>query len=362
MSQVLYDVPGPRARRRSRILSVVTGVVLVAVLAFAAVKLQQAGQFSADRWLVLNDPLVWGLLLQGLWVVLQSAAVAAVLAILLGMVLALLRMSEHRVVRYAVTVVLEFFRGMPVLLMMLFIYLIFPIGPYWSVVTAPTLYNGAIIGEALRSGILGLPRGQREAGLAIGLRPLQNRLLVEFPGVPHDAADHRRPARGAHQGHRARHDREPRRPHEQGELILEATSRANSLPIFVVMVGMYLVLNLKAVDHRRGASPASADRASRRPSRSGPRRGPSRSAGRSPPPRHGPVACARRAVVRPREGGSRPVRSVRLGPHVRTPDLRGERRLRRGRGDGRARRDHRLRVARAGALRPHRRGLARSPG
>jgi His/Glu/Gln/Arg/opine family amino acid ABC transporter permease subunit len=132
MSQVLYDVPGPRARRRSRVLSVVTGVIVVAVLAFAAVKLAQAGQFSAERWLVLNDPLVWGLLLQGLWVVLQSAAVAAVLAILLGMVLALLRMSEHRVVRYAVTVVLEFFRGMPVLLMMLFIYLIFPIGPYWS--------------------------------------------------------------------------------------------------------------------------------------------------------------------------------------------------------------------------------------
>lgn len=181
MSQVLYDVPGPRARRRSRILSVVTGVVLVAVLAFAAVKLQQAGQFSAERWLVLNDPLVWGLLLQGLWVVLQSAAVAAVLAILLGMVLALLRMSEHRVVRYAVTVVLEFFRGMPVLLMMLFIYLIFPIGPYWSVVTALTLYNGAIIGEALRAGIVSLPKGQREAGLSIGLGGLQTRLLIEFP-------------------------------------------------------------------------------------------------------------------------------------------------------------------------------------
>jgi glutamate transport system permease protein len=143
-------------------------------------------------------------------------------------------MSEHRVVRYAVTVVLEFFRGMPVLLMMLFIYLIFPIGPYWSVVTALTLYNGAIIGEALRSGILGLPRGQREAGLAIGLRPLQNRLLVEFPQafrtmLPIIVAQLVVSLVGLT---------------KQGELILEATSRANSLPIFVVMVGMYLVLNL----------------------------------------------------------------------------------------------------------------------
>ncbi|WP_043671414.1 amino acid ABC transporter permease [Clavibacter michiganensis] len=245
MSQVLYDVPGPKARRRSRVLSVVTGVIVVAVLAFAAVQLAEAGQFSAERWLVLNDPLVWGLLLKGLWVVLQSAAVAAVLAILLGMVLALLRMSEHRVVRYAVTVVLEFFRGMPVLLMMLFIYLIFPIGPYWSVVTALALYNGAIIGEALRSGILGLPRGQREAGLAIGLRPLQNRLLVEFPQafrtmLPIIVAQLVVLIKDTALGTIVSLVGLTK----QGELILEATSRANSLPIFVVMVGMYLVLNL----------------------------------------------------------------------------------------------------------------------
>jgi glutamate transport system permease protein len=245
MSQVLYDVPGPKARRRSRILSVVTGVIVVAVLAFAGVQLAQAGQFSAERWLVLNDPLVWGLLLKGLWVVLQSAAVAAVLAILLGMVLALLRMSQHRVIRYAVTVVLEFFRGMPVLLMMLFIYLIFPIGPYWSVVTALALYNGAIIGEALRSGILGLPRGQREAGLAIGLRPLQNRLLVEFPQafrtmLPIIVAQLVVLIKDTALGTIVSLVGLTK----QGELILEATSRANSLPIFVVMVGMYLVLNL----------------------------------------------------------------------------------------------------------------------
>lgn len=245
MSQVLYDVPGPRARRRSRILSAITGVIVVAVLVFAGVQLAQAGQFRPEIWLVLNDPLVWGLLLKGLGVVLQSAAVAAVFAILLGMVLALLRMSEHRTVRYTVTVVLEFLRGMPVLLMMLFIYLIFPIGPYWSVVTALALYNGAIIGEALRSGILGLPRGQREAGLAIGLRPLQNRLLIEFPQafrtmLPIIVAQLVVLIKDTALGTIVSLVGLTK----QGELILEATSRANSLPIFVVMVGMYLVLNL----------------------------------------------------------------------------------------------------------------------
>jgi len=84
-------------------------------------------------------------------------------------------------VRIPVTVVLEFLRGMPVLLLMLFILLVFRVDPFVAVVTGLILYNGSIIGEALRSGILALPRGQREAGLAVGMRGLQARFLVEFP-------------------------------------------------------------------------------------------------------------------------------------------------------------------------------------
>jgi glutamate transport system permease protein len=68
-----------------------------------------------------------------------------------------------------------------VLLMMLFILLVFSSGQYWAGVIALGLYNGAIIGEALRAGIAALPRGQREAGLAIGLTPLSTRFRIEFP-------------------------------------------------------------------------------------------------------------------------------------------------------------------------------------
>ena len=76
---------------------------------------------------------------------------------------------------------LEFVRGMPVLLMMLFILLVLNTGAFWAVVAALTLYNGALIGEALRAGLAALPRGQREAGLSLGMRPLQSKMLVEFP-------------------------------------------------------------------------------------------------------------------------------------------------------------------------------------
>ncbi|WP_150306656.1 amino acid ABC transporter permease [Planctomonas psychrotolerans] len=245
MTSVLYDVPGPRARRRSRILSVVTGLVVAGVLVFAILQLAQAGQLEAERWLIFNDPLIWQALLRGLWIVVQSAITAAVLAILLGVVFALLRQSELRVVRIPTTIVLEFFRGMPVLLMMLFIYLIFPIGAYWSVVAALTVYNGAIIGEALRSGMLALPKGQREAGLAIGLRPLQNRLLIEFPQafrnmLPIIVAQLvvliKDTALGTVVGQVGLV--------KEGELLAEYLGRSQHyFPLFVVMVAMYLLLN-----------------------------------------------------------------------------------------------------------------------
>jgi glutamate transport system permease protein len=285
MTSVLYDVPGPRARRRSRILSVVTALVIVGLLAFALVQLGRAGQLDPERWLIFNDPLIWQALLRGLVVVLQSAVTAAVLAILLGIVFSLLRQSELRAVRIPTTVVLEFFRGMPVLLMMLFIYLIFPIGAYWSVVAALTVYNGAIIGEALRSGMLALPKGQREAGLAIGLRPLQNRLIIEFPQafrnmLPIIVAQLvvliKDTALGTVVGQVGLV--------KEGELLAEYLGRSTYyFPLFVAMVVMYLVLNLSVS--------ALARFLARRRNRSGSATGTGTDAGGAP-------------VVAPLEGGA----------------------------------------------------------
>ncbi len=181
MTSVLYDVPGPKARRRSIIASIVTGLVLAAGLAWVLVTLAGEGLFDYDRWDIFQDPLVWTALGGALLVTLQVAAIASVLAILLGSVFAVLRLSKLAIVRIPTTVVLEFFRGMPVLLMMFFIFILFAVDAYWAVVLGLGLYNGAIIGEALRSGIVALPRGQREAGLALGLTPLKARLLIEFP-------------------------------------------------------------------------------------------------------------------------------------------------------------------------------------
>lgn len=190
VASVLYDAPGPRARRLSLVLSIVIGLALIGVFAWLVRLLAQPresggitlpGYFDASRWDIFAEGSTWAVIGQGVLATLQAAGLAAVLAVLLGMVLALLRGARTRWITAPVAVALEFIRGIPVLLMMLFILLVLSTGQYWAVVGALTLYNGAIIGEALRAGLDSLPRGQREAGLAIGLTPLRSRLIVEFP-------------------------------------------------------------------------------------------------------------------------------------------------------------------------------------
>lgn len=190
-ASVLYDVPGPRARRRSRIVSIVSLVVIGAGLAWLIATLAAPrviangavlpGLFDPSRLDILARSDLW----LGLWGALLStlrlAAVAAVLAMAVGMGFLFARTASSRWIRTLAAVVLEFFRGMPVLLMMLFILLVFSTGSFWAGAAALAVYNGALIGEALRAGVLALPRGQREAGLAIGLSPVMVRLLIEFP-------------------------------------------------------------------------------------------------------------------------------------------------------------------------------------
>jgi len=191
MTDVLYDVPGPKARRLSLIFSIIAGALiaagLVALYLFLAAPrvnaggVPQPGIFDASRWVILGDRAFWRVVWRGLSATLQMAGVAAVLAIVIGIVLSMLRTSPRKVIRYPAIAVIEFIRGMPVLLMMFFVLLVFSSGQYWAGVWALAVYNGAVIGEALRSGIASLPKGQRESGLAIGMTPLQVRFSIEYP-------------------------------------------------------------------------------------------------------------------------------------------------------------------------------------
>lgn len=173
---VLFDAPGPRARRRNRIIGAVGAVVIIGALVYVIARFADTGQFNAKKWSILEYKTVQQTLWNGFVGTIRAAAVASVLALALGIVLAGGRLSERRWVRGPAFALTELFRAIPlVLLMFIFYYGLPSIGirmaPFWAVVLALALYNGSVLAEVFRAGIASVPRGQREAGLAIGMRP-----------------------------------------------------------------------------------------------------------------------------------------------------------------------------------------------
>jgi glutamate transport system permease protein len=186
MSSVLYDVPGPRAIVRNRILGVVTVVVVVAVLGFIVWRLWATGQFTAAKWDAFTYTNVWVQLGIATWHTLAAFGVAAVGALILGFVLAIGRLSDHAWLRRPVGAVVEVLRAVPVLVFMFLLYYGLPVvgvrmDPYWAVVISLIAYNGSVLAEVIRAGVESLPRGQSEAGYAIGLRKAGVMRLILLP-------------------------------------------------------------------------------------------------------------------------------------------------------------------------------------
>lgn len=190
MSASLFDAAGPRARRRIAVVNAV-GLVLVALaVGWAAIGLHAQGQLAAAKWQPFLEGSTWQhYLLPGLWATLRATALSIVLAFVFGLVFGLGRLARVALIRAPCAAVVEFFRAVPVLVMMLFFYSVFAYtdavdsthAAFYGVVAGLTLYNGSVIAELVRSGIQGLPKGQREAGIALGLTHQKSLRLVEVP-------------------------------------------------------------------------------------------------------------------------------------------------------------------------------------
>lgn len=187
---VLFDAPGPRARRRHTVAAVVGVVIVLAVLAVVLWRFDAKGQLEAAKWKPLVQGELWNSYLwPGLKMTLKAAALSIVLASVFGGVMALGRLSSIAPLRWVCGVVVEVFRAIPVVVMMIFVFAMyvkynaFPSeqNPLAAVVTALTLYNGSVICEVIRSGVGQLPKGQREAGLAVGLTPAQTLRTILLP-------------------------------------------------------------------------------------------------------------------------------------------------------------------------------------
>ncbi|MET9445270.1 amino acid ABC transporter permease [Streptomyces sp. NPDC006610] len=190
MTSVLYDAPGPKAKRRNVLFSVVFFVLLAALLWWIWQVMDDKGQLKWALWKPFTESQAWTTyLLPGLGDTLKAAALAMLIALPLGAVLGISRLSDHSWVRIPAGAVVEFFRAIPVLLLMLFANEFYARStdvssedrPLYAVVTGLVLYNASVLAEIVRAGILSLPKGQTEAAQAIGLRKSQVMRSILLP-------------------------------------------------------------------------------------------------------------------------------------------------------------------------------------
>lgn len=183
---VLADELGPRGKRIVWIASAVSLVVLGAFVAVAVQRFADKGQLDAEKWRLLGDARAVRYLLGGLVTTLKIAAGGMVGALVLGVALSLTRLSKSLPLRFLSRLYTEFFRGFPLLLLILFFFFGLPrMGvnwpQIWYLIVPLFLYNGAVIGELFRAGILSLDRGQSEAAYAVGLSYWQSMRIVILP-------------------------------------------------------------------------------------------------------------------------------------------------------------------------------------
>jgi glutamate transport system permease protein len=181
MTAVLFDVPGPRSRARHRMAAVAGGVVVVAVLAFVLFRFADSGLFTAEQWDWITYERIQLTLLQGLLATLRAFAVGAVLALVFGALFATARLSDHAWIRNPAAAIVEFFRAVPLLILMFLLYFGMGISAFWAVVFGLMLYNGSVLAEIFRAGILSVPRGQSEAAYGLGMRKTQVMTAVLLP-------------------------------------------------------------------------------------------------------------------------------------------------------------------------------------
>ena len=166
-------------------------MVLAVVVVWAIIaRLSEKGQLTAAKWRPFLTGDLWKTyVLPGIAGTLTAAALSIVLAGILGSALGVGRLSPVRAIRVPCAVIVEFFRAVPVLIMMIFAYFLYALYDVFpskqlalaGVVTGLTLYNGAVIAEIVRSGVGALPRGQSEAAAALGLTWGQTMRSVLLP-------------------------------------------------------------------------------------------------------------------------------------------------------------------------------------
>ncbi|HWL49199.1 MAG TPA: amino acid ABC transporter permease [Acidimicrobiia bacterium] len=182
-ASVLFDAPGPRALRRYKVTAVATVMGIFAILALITWKLWIEDQLTAEKWEPFVTPSIIEFLLEALLDTLKAAVLAIIGALIFGVIFGVGKLSDHALLRWPCWLVVEFFRAVPLLLLIIFIWAFqgYPRETIFPLVLGLILYNGSVLAEVFRAGINAVPKGQSEASYSVGMRKNQVMRIVLLP-------------------------------------------------------------------------------------------------------------------------------------------------------------------------------------
>jgi len=186
LEDILFGAPSAQARVVTRVVSVIAAAVLLLLAAAVVVRFHSAGQLEQRLWEFFTRPTTWAFLGKGLLGTLASAAMAAVIALALGLALLGGRLARSRFVRWPSIAVIEFLRGTPTLLLIYVCFLVLPtagvkLSTYWMLTLPIGLSTAAVVAEVYRAGVLAVPRGQTDAARSLGMSEIQVFFTIVFP-------------------------------------------------------------------------------------------------------------------------------------------------------------------------------------
>lgn len=187
-TRVLFDEPGPRGKVMIVIWSVVVAIVVAALVWAAVIQFDSHGQLAPERWGFLLNPGIVAFLGEGVRNTFVATGVAALAAYPLGLLLALGRMAQRRWLSAVCAGWIEFFRAIPMLLVVYAFLLALPrltpalaLPVFWMLVIPMILVSSATTAEVFRAGIKAIDRGQWEAAESLGMTRRTLMRLVILP-------------------------------------------------------------------------------------------------------------------------------------------------------------------------------------
>lgn len=171
----LYEAPGPKLRRKIRIGTAISAVAIAVLVGLIVRQFYVTGQLAPKYWVFFTRPTTWRFLGEGFLGTLQVSLTAGAISLALGVLLMLGRISTFKALSVICRAVIEFFRGVPSLLLIYFFFLVIPqygikMSSFWMITLPVALAAAGVLAEVFRAGVNAVPKGQVEAAMSLGMR------------------------------------------------------------------------------------------------------------------------------------------------------------------------------------------------